>query len=483
MKLQAKISIIIIITLFLSTLVSLVFINLFVLFFDKSYSENDIEKVASYAIKQIENLNEYNIYKIKDILFESKLKFNNNFDFTYFDEERRELITSTEPMPERLNINDLKKRIEEEEKRAVNQTSKPPSEFKFIDYFRTRDFNLRRPIIFNENIRGFLVVSVKKEFLLPFYIRINSEKKIFLYAVFFVTIFLILIVSYLLVFLLTIPIIKRLKILFTKINNFELNKPNIIINDQKKDEIGIISNTFDKMANKINENYNDMRKFYKDRQELLKNISHDFRTPLTSILGYSISLDEGVYDNEKERKKYIKIIRKKALYMSDLFDEMMELTRLDNNSYVLKKITFNIAEMIREIIIEYLPQLEKEKFFIETEIPETININGDKERLSRGIRNIIDNVLKHASEGKYIGLFVRKNKNSTISIIIKDKGKGINDKDKNKIFNRFYHDSKKSGMGLGLTIAKEIIEKHKGKVKFESKINFGTSFIIELKTK
>ncbi len=483
MKLQAKISIIIIITLFLSTLISLVFINLFVMFFDKSYNENDIEKVASYAIDQIEDLKEINIQKIKDILFECKLKYNNNFDFTFFDEEIRELIISTEPFHERPNINEIKRRIEEVEKQAVNLARKPPSEFKFIDYFRTRDFLLRRPVIINDSIIGSLVVSVKKEFLSPFYIRINSEKKFFLYAVFFVTIFLIIIVSYLLVFLLTIPLIKRLKMLFTKINNFELDKPNIIINDQINDEIGIISNTFDKMVNKINENYNDMRKFYKDRQELLKNISHDFRTPLTSILGYSISLDEGVYDNEKERKKYIKIIRKKAIYMSELFDEMMELTRLDNNSYVLKKSTFNIAEMFREIIIEYLPQLEKEKFFIKTEIPELININGDKERLSRAIRNIIDNVLKHAIEGKYIGLFVRKNKNSTISIIIKDRGKGIKDKDKNKIFDRFYHDSKKSGMGLGLTIAKEIIEKHKGKIKFESKINSGTTFIIELKSK
>ena len=223
-----------------------------------------------------------------------------------------------------------------------------------------------------------------------------------------------------------------------------------------------------------------MKKFYNDRQELLKNISHDFRTPLTSILGYSISLDEGMYENEDERKKHIQIIRKKATYMSDLFNEMMELTRLDNNSYVLKKATFNMAEMIREIIIEYLPQLENEQFFIETEIPESIIIDADKERLSRAIRNIIENVIKHANDGKFIGFYVLKNKNSTIIIRIKDKGKGIKEKDKKKIFTRFYHNSKKSGMGLGLAITKEIIEKHKGTIKFESIINKGTSFIIKL---
>ena len=271
--------------------------------------------------------------------------------------------------------------------------------------------------------------------------------------------------------------------LFTKINNFELDKPNLMINDQNNDEIGIISNTFNKMVNKINENYKDMMKFYNDRQELLKNISHDFRTPLTSILGYSISLDEGMYENEEEKKKYIKIIRKKAVYMSDLFDEMMELTRLDNNSYVLKKSSFNIAEMLREILIEYLPQLEKENFFIETGIPESVIINGDQERLSRAIRNIIDNVVKHAIEGKYIGIIVNENEKSTVSIIIKDKGMGIKDSEKNKIFERFYHKSKKIGMGLGLTIAKEIIEKHNGKINFNSKIKTGTSFIIELPLK
>jgi signal transduction histidine kinase len=280
-----------------------------------------------------------------------------------------------------------------------------------------------------------------------------------------------------------LPLIRRLRILSAKINNIELDKPNFKINDKHNDEIGAISRTFDKMANNINENFYNMKKFYHDRQELLKNISHDFRTPLTSILGYSISLDEGMHESEDERKKHIQIIRKKATYMSDLFNEMMELTRLDNNSYLLNKATFNIAEMIREIIIEYLPQLEKEEFFIETEIPESIIIDADKERLSRAIRNIIENVIKHANDGKYIGILVIKNKNSTITISIKDKGKGIEDKDKKKIFTRFYRNSKKSGMGLGLAITKEIIEKHNGAIKFESASKKGTSFIIKLPLK
>ena len=354
------------------------------------------------------------------------------------------------------------------------------NDFKFIGYFSTRDFVLRKPVIYNNSIKGVLFVNVKKEYLLPFYIRLNSEKTFFLYTVFFTAIFLIIIISFLLVFLFTIPLIRRLRNLSAKINNFELDKPDFKINDVHSDEIGAISRTFDKMASNINENYHEMKKFYHDRQELLKNISHDFRTPLTSILGYSITLDEGMHENEEERKKYIQIIRKKATYMSDLFNEMMELTRLDNNSYVLKKAQFNIAELIREIIIEYLPQLEKEQFFIETEIPETIIINADKERLSRAIRNIIENVSKHANEGKYIGIFIKKNKNSSMGIIIKDKGKGIKDIEKNKIFTRFYSNPKKSGMGLGLSITKEIIEKHNGSIKFESSLKQGTSFTIKI---
>ena len=392
MKLQTKISILFLTGIFLSTFFSLFLIKFFIFFFDKSYSRNDIEKVASEVTKQISELKNYDLHDIKNILNEIKIN-NGNFNFTLID-EKREPVASTEPIP---NREELIKRLEEQEKNANTKEGELHNDFKFIGYFSTRDFVLRKPILFNNKIKGVLFVNINKEYLLPFYIRLNSEKNFFLYSIFFGSILLIIIISFLLVFLFTIPLIRRLKNLSAKINNFELEKPNFKINDNHRDEIGAISNTFDKMALKINENYNEMKKFYSDRQELLKNISHDFRTPLTSILGYSISLDEGMFENEEERKRYIQIIRKKAAYMSVLFNEMMELTRLDNNSYVLKKTEFNIAEMIREIIIEYLAQLENEKFFIETEIPESIIINADKERLSRVIRNIIDNVIKHAN--------------------------------------------------------------------------------------
>jgi signal transduction histidine kinase len=106
-------------------------------------------------------------------------------------------------------------------------------------------------------------------------------------------------------------------------------------------------------------------------------------------------------------------------------------------------------------------------------------INGDKERLSRAIRNIIDNVIKHALEGKYIGFLLNKNEENII-LTIKDHGKGIDINEKEKIFDRFYRNSKNGGMGLGLAITKEIIEKHKGKIDFFTNPENGSSFIVNL---
>jgi|GEM_PF-6802543 len=483
MKLQVNLLITFLISSFISIIVSLLLINIFINLFDKSYNRYDIEKISLNMLKEINTLKEIDKNNISLIFTSWKKKFN-NIDFSYVDPNGKPIYsTSTKQEFKKRDFRDIeemKKRIEEEEKR-VNQ--KINRNFKFIDYFDNRDIMILKPLIKNDDLKGAIILTVKREFSPPFVIRINKEKILFLYIVLFVVIAVLIFFSYIMVILFTMPIIKRLNLIVNKIKNFELDKPNIKINDNKKDEISIISNTFNIMADKINQDYNEKMKFYQERQELIKNISHDFRTPLTSILGYSTSLDDGLYENEEEQKKYYKIIRKKADYMSKLFDELLELSRLDNNKFILKKTDFDIAELIRELIIEYLPQLEKEDFFIDTNIADSLFINGDKDRLSRAMRNIIDNVLKHGYAGKFIGFSANEGIKDLIHMEIIDKGKSINDKELDKIFDRFYHNSQHSGRGLGLSIAKEIIEKHNGTIIAEKNIYNGLTITIDLPRK
>ena len=191
-------------------------------------------------------MKEFNIQELKKIINSAKSE-NENFNFALID-ENREPIVSTEPIP---NHADFIKRLEEEEKNANRKERELHNDFKFIGYFSTRDFVLRKPVEFNNKIKGVLFVNVKKEYLLPFYIRLNSEKTFFLYSIFFVAIFLMIIISFILVFIFTLPLIRRLRNLSAIINNFELDKPGFKINDKHNDEIGAISRTFDKMADNI----------------------------------------------------------------------------------------------------------------------------------------------------------------------------------------------------------------------------------------
>ncbi len=473
MKIQSRMLVAIILSLIISTIISIFLINLILTIFDKSLSRYDVEKFSLRIINELKNYRKTDTADIERIFNKFKT---DKIDFTLFDDDKRRIITSTIKNFD-FGRQDLFKKSSEDVKRMEGSINRY---IKFIDVSDARDFTLRRPVVFRDNSDCILFITFKKDLFSPFSIRINQDKIVFVYVIIFAIIALILLFSYILMLVFTMPLINRLRVLFNKINSFELTNPNIKINDNYNDEIGVISRTFDRMSDKISQDYNERIKFYLERQELIKNISHDFRTPLTSILGYSVSLDDGVYDNEEEQKKYYKIIRKKAEYMSALFDELMELSRLDSNAFILKKTDFDIAEMLREIAIEYIPQLEKEKFFIETDIPESLVINADKDRLSRALRNIIDNTVKHAREGKYLGLFLRKIENDKIILKLADKGRGIKAGDENRIFSRFYKNSPFAGMGVGLSITREIIEKHGGTISVESREEEGSSFTIIL---
>ncbi len=473
MKLQGKITISLVFSLVLSALLSVAVINIFVFVFDKSYSKYDLDKIASEVSSKISVLSDVDEKSIMSI-FDEYNKYKDVFYLSYIDFNRDFFLSTDLNRPHRPK--EARNEIDRDEERFIREQRK---NFRFINYFNPMDFVVRKRVVNDFQRQGVVEVSVKKEYLFPFYIRINNEKLPFLYLYVFLAFFVVITASYIFVLIFTIPIINRLKNLYGKINSFDLEKKSDPISDHGNDEIGVISRTFDEMTSKIVENYEEMKRFYQDRQELLKNISHDFRTPLTSILGYSVSLDEGVYESEAEQREYYKIIRKKAEYMSALFEEMMELTRLGNDTYVLRKDNFDFAELIRSIIIEYIPQLERAGFVIDTDLPESLNVLADRERLSRVVRNLIDNVIKHASQGKYIGFSLSSEGSFTI-LKVKDRGAGIDDGDKPRVFDRFFRVSKSGGMGLGLTIARDIIEKHGGSIRIEDNEAGGSVFVLRI---
>ena len=229
----------------------------------------------------------------------------------------------------------------------------------------------------------------------------------------------------------------------------------------------------------IQQEYEEKERYEKRRKELISNLSHDLRTPLSSVLGYSEMLKNGIYDNDEEQRQYIDIIYRKSVYMEKLLSELLEYSRLELGTIRLQKQKMDITELVREILIEYYPEMEKKQYELVLEIPDKPIIGiWDKEKIGRALRNLVDNALKYGMDGKKIRIAVQR-KEKQVSVEIQDFGKGIPQKEIPHVTEQFYRadharNSKQGGMGLGLFIVQEIVKLHNGNFYIESKEQQGT---------
>lgn len=237
----------------------------------------------------------------------------------------------------------------------------------------------------------------------------------------------------------------------------------------------------------IQHEYEERARYEKHRKELISNLSHDLRTPLSSVLGYSEMLKNGIYDNVEEQSQYIDIIYRKSVYMEKLLTELLDYSRLELGTIRLQKQKMDITELLREILIEYYPEIEKNHYELELEIPEYPIIGiWDKEKIGRVFRNLIDNALKYGMDGKKLRIALEeREKNSKLYLEIMDYGKGIPSKEIPHVKEQFYRadrarNSKQGGMGLGLFIVQEIVKLHNGSFHIESKEQQGTRISIQL---
>lgn len=287
------------------------------------------------------------------------------------------------------------------------------------------------------------------------------------------------------IFLFMKKIAKRIRNIYIGIEAFELGNAGVRIQDEQKDEIGDLACSFDTMAEKIEEQLTEKEQYEESRKQLVSNLSHDLRTPLSSILGYSEMLKDGLCTEEGEQKRYMNTIHRKAGYMNQLLGELLEFSRLDIGSMELHKERCNLSELLRELIIEYLPVIEVRGIALEVEIPEQAVFGElDKERMERSIRNVIDNALKYGMQGKKLRIALTK-EDTFVRIEVQDYGQVLSEETRKHVFERFYRgdtarNSKAGGMGLGLAITEEIIQKHGGSIWIESEVNKGTCIVIIL---
>jgi signal transduction histidine kinase len=210
-----------------------------------------------------------------------------------------------------------------------------------------------------------------------------------------------------------------------------------------------------------------------ERNRMISNISHDLRTPLTSLLGYIDALENDETLTEKDKKEFLRIAAEKGNDLLKLIQEFFELARLEeeDDEIVLQKI--DLAELAREALLAFYPDFTRLSITPSVSIPDRpVYVNANTDYLRRVLNNLISNALRYGQDGKEIGITVRL-KEDRAFVDVWDKGKGIPQKDLPHIFERLYtaeasRNPALQGTGLGLTIAKSLIERQGGRISAKS---------------
>ena len=223
------------------------------------------------------------------------------------------------------------------------------------------------------------------------------------------------------------------------------------------------------------------------QKEFVADVSHELKTPITSIMGYADTLLEGEYDKETQ-DKFLNVIATEARRMAKLVTDLLTLSRYDNNKTRTQKESFDLGELVKKcqdkLAIEIKKKNHKVNCFVTADVPP---VYADKYDIERVVLNILSNSIKYTKEGGEIKIYVGFVYNDAY-IKIFDNGIGIPEEDLSRIFERFYRVDKArtremGGTGLGLSIAKEILDKNGGSIDIKSVVGQGTEVVVRIPTK
>lgn len=253
------------------------------------------------------------------------------------------------------------------------------------------------------------------------------------------------------------------------------------VESNTEDEIGELFTTFEEMRVKMKEQLEVGMQYEQESKELMSNISHDLKTPITAIKGYVEGIIDGVADTPEKQDKYFRTIYAKANDMQKMIEELFLYSKLDSNSETYSFAKVNLNDYFEDCIEEISVDLEAKNidlgFFNYAD--KDVVIIADPEKLKRVITNIINNSAKYIGDKKGIINIRIREEAEFIQVEIEDNGKGIAKKEIPRIFERLYRtdasrNSAQGGSGLGLSIAKKIVEEHGGRIWAASKENIGT---------
>ena len=241
----------------------------------------------------------------------------------------------------------------------------------------------------------------------------------------------------------------------------------------------------DELANTLNYLEQEVSKTDEYRRDLMANVSHDLKTPLTMIKAYAEMIRDITLDNKEKTKENLNVIIDETDRLNILVNDILELSKLQNNQDNLNIEKFDIVELINDILKRYQIIKETENYNLILESPSSIIVKADKKRISQVIYNLINNAINYTGDDLTVTIRITENaKDCKIEII--DTGKGIDEKDLTNIWNRYYKKEKNHkrnvvGTGLGLSIVKNILEQHHFKYGVNSIKDKGTTFYFQVK--
>ena len=274
-----------------------------------------------------------------------------------------------------------------------------------------------------------------------------------------------------------VPLVKLKK----ATQNIKEGNLDFVLDVEGNDEFSELCQDFEEMRRRLKESTEEKNLIEKENKELISNISHDLKTPITAVKGYIEGIMDGVADTPEKMDRYVRTIYNKTNEMDHLINELTFYSKIDTNRIPYTFSKLNVEDYFADCAEEIGLELETRgiELVYANYVEKDVMVIADGEQIRRVIHNIISNAIKYMDKPKGIIQIRIKDVGDFIQIELEDNGKGIGPKDLPYIFDRFYRtdvsrNSSKGGNGIGLSIVKKILEDHGGKVWATSRLGIGT---------
>ena len=274
-----------------------------------------------------------------------------------------------------------------------------------------------------------------------------------------------------------VPLVKLRK----ATQNIKEGNLDFVLEVEGKDEFSQLCQDFEEMRKRLKESTEEKVLMDKENKELISNISHDLKTPITAVKGYVEGIMDGVADTPEKMNRYVRTIYNKTNEMDHLINELTFYSKIDTNRIPYTFSKLNVEDYFSDCAEELGLEMETKgiELVYANYVEKDVQVIADGEQIRRVIHNIVSNAIKYMEKPKGIIQLRVKDVGDFIQVEIEDNGKGIAAKDLPYIFDRFYRtdvsrNSSKGGSGIGLSIVKKIMEDHGGKVWATSRLGIGT---------